>query len=75
MSLHEIKYCPRCHSTFECKSGSISLCQCMKVILNEREKAYLSQNYEDCLCAACLKEIKNILESTLTPEEKLNKDY
>lgn len=75
MSLHESKYCPRCHSTFECKSGSILLCQCSRVILNEREQTYLNQNYDDCLCASCLKEIKNILENTLTQEEKLNKDY
>lgn len=75
MSLHEIKYCPRCHSTFECKAGSISLCQCSKIILNEREKEYLNQNYNDCLCAACLREIKNILENTITQSENLNKDY
>ena len=69
MSTHELKYCPRCHSTFECKVGNILLCQCNKVNLSEREKEYLKYNYNDCLCATCIEEIKVILKITSTHEE------
>ena len=67
--MHELKYCPRCHSTFECKAGNILLCQCNTVILSDREKEYLSNNYDDCLCAACLNEFKLILKNTSASEE------
>ena len=67
--MHELKYCPRCHSTFECKAGNILLCQCNTLILSEREKEYLSNNYDDCLCAACLNELKLILKNTSAGEE------
>jgi hypothetical protein len=67
--MHELKYCPRCHSGFECKAGSILLCQCNAVLLTEREKEYLSNNYNDCLCAACLIELKLILKNTSDSEE------
>lgn len=69
MNTHELKYCPRCYSTFECKVGNILLCQCNKVNLNEREKEYLSNNYNDCLCSSCIEEIKRILKNTTTREE------
>ena len=70
MSAHEQKYCPRCHSLFECKVGSILLCQCSKVSLDDRTQAYLNKNYEDCLCASCMKEIKLILKNTIMNEER-----
>lgn len=66
---HEQKYCPRCHSTFECKVGSILLCQCNKVELKDRVKNYLKKNYNDCLCASCMEEINFILKNTLTSED------
>ncbi len=69
MASHEIKYCPRCNSTFECKVGNISLCQCSKIVVDERVQSYLNKNYNDCLCAACMKEIKSIINNTLTSEE------
>ncbi len=58
MSEHEKKYCPRCSTSFECKVGSILLCQCTSVTLTETERNYLHENYEDCLCANCMKELK-----------------
>jgi hypothetical protein len=58
MSEHEKKYCPRCSTPFECKVGSILLCQCTSVTLTETERNYLHENYEDCLCANCMKELK-----------------
>lgn len=58
MIKHEIKYCPRCKHTFECKLGSILLCQCTTVTLNEKERDYMREKFDDCLCADCMKEVR-----------------
>lgn len=58
MCEHEKKYCPRCQGGFECKVGSIQLCQCATVRLSQEERDFISTQYADCLCAACLKEMK-----------------
>jgi hypothetical protein len=55
---HEPKSCPRCRAAFECKVGSILLCQCSAVRLDDEERAYLRQGFNDCLCAACMEELK-----------------
>ncbi len=58
MSDHEQVFCPRCNSCFECKAGSISLCQCTSVNLTVDESQYICDHYEECLCAACMLEMK-----------------
>lgn len=58
MPKHEEKYCPRCNTTFECKVGSILLCQCSSVKLNQEELNYIFTRYDDCLCAKCMNELK-----------------
>jgi hypothetical protein len=58
MLKHEEKICPRCSKKFECKVGSILLCQCTTVKLSEVEKDYISEKYSDCLCADCMKELR-----------------
>lgn len=58
MSDHEKVLCPRCNSPFECKVGSISLCQCTRVNLTVDESQYICDHYEECLCAACMLEMK-----------------
>lgn len=65
MNKHEIKNCPRCNSPFECKVGSITLCQCNNVKLNEDEKNYLQENFYDCLCAGCMKIVKGEYQNKL----------
>ncbi|TXK51295.1 cysteine-rich CWC family protein [Pontibacter qinzhouensis] len=55
MPNHEHKTCPRCQQPFECKVGSILLCQCSVVRLTEAERDYLHTRYSDCLCASCMK--------------------
>lgn len=55
---HEEKTCPRCRSNFECKVGSIALCQCSRVKLTEAERDHLHECFNDCLCASCMKELK-----------------
>jgi len=51
---HEAKSCPRCQREFECKSGSVTQCQCSAVTLSERELEFIATHYDDCLCATCL---------------------
>ena len=52
------KYCPRCQKGFECKADSISECQCATITLTEKERAFISNKFDGCLCVDCLKEIK-----------------
>ena len=58
MQKHEEKICPRCQGTFECKVGSVSLCQCSTEAICEEERRYLQACFSDCLCAACLQAMK-----------------
>ncbi|MDH5396446.1 MAG: cysteine-rich CWC family protein [Gammaproteobacteria bacterium] len=58
MPEHEKKQCPRCQQGFECKSGSILLCQCAGVELSAEQLEFTSTRYDDCLCAACLLELR-----------------
>lgn len=58
MPEHEKKQCPRCSAEFECKTGSILLCQCSKVEMTAEQLEYTSTKYGECLCLACLKELR-----------------
>ena len=58
MRKHEQKRYPRCQALFECRSGSILLCQCQTVYLEPEHLEYVSERYTDCLCAACLKRVR-----------------
>ena len=59
MCMHEEKLCPRCGKGFECKQGSITGCQCYDIALNNEERAFIEDRYDDCLCRSCLFELKN----------------
>ena len=59
MPKHEQKQCPRCHSGFECKTGTILLCQCSKISLTAEQLEYCNNQYDDCLCLGCLKELRS----------------
>ena len=54
---HETKNCPRCNIEFECKSGSILLCQCQTIVLSSEQMDYIGAEYDDCLCISCLQEL------------------
>ncbi|MEO6251727.1 MAG: cysteine-rich CWC family protein [Ferruginibacter sp.] len=58
MCKHEEKRCPRCNTAFECKAGSIALCQCSAIQLSVEESAFIQAKYEDCLCINCLHELQ-----------------
>jgi hypothetical protein len=60
MPFHEIKKCPRCGSTFECKAGNISQCLCNSIKLTDVVAAFIELQYNDCLCLQCLQELKNL---------------
>ncbi|MFZ6013239.1 MAG: cysteine-rich CWC family protein [Bacteroidota bacterium] len=54
MLKHEEKNCPRCKRSFECKVGCVTNCQCSQVTLNDVERKYLNEIFQDCLCASCM---------------------
>jgi hypothetical protein len=58
MMKHEEKFCPRCKAAFECKVGSVALCQCQNIKLSETEHNYIRSIYTDCLCANCILEMR-----------------
>ncbi|MCW3126930.1 MAG: hypothetical protein JWO03_2588 [Bacteroidetes bacterium] len=51
-------HCPRCHIGFECKVGDIQSCECNSISLDDKERAYISLRFKDCLCAKCMAEMK-----------------
>lgn len=53
-SKHDQVACPRCGTIYECKMGSINLCQCTTVHLTEEQRQYIGSLFSDCLCANCL---------------------
>ncbi len=72
MNKHEEKYCQRCNTVFECKVGSILLCQCTTVTLNEEERNYMRERYTDCLCAKCMQTVKVEYQNNLL-KDKIDK--
>lgn len=55
---HESKQCPRCAALFECKVGSILLCQCQTVLFTQEQLEYINASYSDCLCTSCLRAVR-----------------
>jgi hypothetical protein len=55
---HEIISCERCKTTFECKANSFTKCQCATVPLNLNETQYISEQFDGCLCANCLRALQ-----------------
>ena len=54
------KTCPRCGKKFICRhNDDITKCQCASVQLTPEARQYIAENYTDCLCANCLREILN----------------
>jgi len=58
MPKHEKKQCPRCSAEFECKTGSVLLCQCSKIEMSAEQLEYTNTKYSDCLCLSCLTDLR-----------------
>lgn len=58
------KVCPRCGQAFECRRDEIALCHCASVGLDAEQRAYVRARYPDCLCHACLLEIKSVVRAS-----------
>lgn len=61
--MHEIKICPKCNQTFECKVGDVTHCQC-NIELSSRTIEFLKKTNFDCLCANCLLHINKLVLAT-----------
>ncbi|WP_091207365.1 cysteine-rich CWC family protein [Mucilaginibacter gossypiicola] len=70
MANHENKHCPRCNAPFECKVGSILLCQCQGINFTDQERDYIRLTYPDCLCRNCLMVMKHEI-STKAAQKKI----
>ncbi|MBC7866623.1 MAG: cysteine-rich CWC family protein [Gloeobacteraceae cyanobacterium ES-bin-316] len=54
---HELKTCPRCKQSFECKVGDVINCQCYAIAVPWQVYDHISQKYDECICAECLQEL------------------
>ena len=54
----KIKSCVRCQKDFECKDDNIKNCQCALVELQQYQRDNISKQYDDCLCASCLEQLR-----------------
>ena len=46
--------CERCGARFGCEAGTGNECWCSDVVLDDAKRAALAQQFERCLCPACL---------------------
>lgn len=53
------KKCPKCKELFVCNHNNIRNCHCAEVKLSEKQKAWIKDNFSNCLCNKCLREISN----------------
>lgn len=52
------KTCPRCGRPFECRHDDIRNCECSRIALSAKVRAYLKAHFQDrCICKTCLTEI------------------
>lgn len=65
MTKHEIIACERCGNRMECKANSFTKCQCSDVQLTHNEIEHIAEQYEGCLCAACLLELQHAYQQNL----------
>jgi len=63
---HEIIRCERCNAPFECKANKFTQCQCAAVPLTLNETQYISEMYDGCLCASCLRVLQQEYIATIS---------
>lgn len=52
-----IKQCPRCGARFDCKVDALEQCDCIDIELTLPLLQRLQQEYDDCLCPHCLRQL------------------
>ncbi len=52
-----IKECPKCKKEFNCRKDEIFECHCIHVPVSARAQKFLAENYNECLCNNCLREV------------------
>lgn len=52
------KACRRCGAAFVCRPDDVSHCDCSTLELSAEETRFISVQFRDCLCKACLLELK-----------------
>lgn len=57
------KACTRCGAAFVCRPDAISHCDCTSIELSAEETRFVSVQYSDCVCKACLQELKEAYHS------------
>lgn len=75
MPKHEDVACPRCGASFQCKMGSISICHCSDVQLTKEQTAYLSEQWQGCLCHRCLLELTDSPEQSTANKSSKPQEY
>ena len=62
MQPEPVKYqpvpCPRCGNGFMCKPNNIGSCDCAAISISKEEQEFIASRFLDCVCNACLKELK-----------------
>lgn len=53
------KICSRCSNSFVCREDRTDLCQCTRTYMVPGSKDYIKENFDDCVCSACRKEISS----------------
>jgi uncharacterized protein (TIGR00290 family) len=57
------KTCTRCAAPFSCRPDDISHCDCTSIALGIEETRFISAQFRDCVCNACLLELKKTYHS------------
>ena len=50
--------CARCRVKIDCCANKREECECNKVTLDKSESEFIQMLFDDCLCNACLIELK-----------------
>ena len=66
---HVLESCPLCGGDFHCKVNNITQCDCVKQEISRAVIAFLSEEFDRCLCMDCLRMVNR-----LDGEESLTRD-
>ena len=65
MAERQEKKCARCGGLLQCNAGSIEQCDCSSILLSNETTEWIQQEYNDCLCLDCLKEVSDLIARTI----------